>query len=783
VKKWANRNRGLLLKDAKQPDSHNRIISALRRGRGAVQELAQEEREAALEIGRLFDAELKKMRDLGIAVGDARNLGNDFYIPQVWDVDELLANPNRFKDALVTYFKREQNSPDYQGQKRHSIDELEAKAENVHYRLTQGHDPSIDTQVQKALGSIFAPRVLQLQAGDMLEMDNFLVTDLQGIMSKYFDRTVRKRLLTERFGLNMHGFDTYLDVARGATMSGKGSGLDRAVEILRSAKHTSSHGQSKEGPLQVDEVLVPRVQGRGNEIKDLLVSVENELGDTPELRRKNKHRARAMLINAVEGIDRDDVGYNVRVDAIINAMIDFPRTNRLTHSNETKMRDMMNVLNKRSIDGGDGSELRYVVSRNMKAFNSVSLLGFTTLTSMPDMVLPLIRSGDMRAFYTAWKGYVKKDPAYRDAARNIGVGIENLMHDRAVQQSGAGNQKFTNSFFNFTGLTGWTNINREVSAMVGFESFKTEINRALAMRAKGLRGSKDYETSIRYLKRYGLTGEGAKYDFLKHGAIRLDELPPSDEAIKKQVQMAMLRFTNESVFMPNPNDTPLWAQNPWQSMMWQLKSFPLMMARLSGYVISEAKAGNTKPALYLLTAGVGMGSLSVMTKDVVQMRGGEDEQSMALRERKGSDTNLLGLWSIAQGLGAKEGGDADENLGLYIDGLLAVGGLGLFAELLYNASAQMDNGAYGTVRIASSIFGPSVSAGTGAIDVATGLKDYVTGDGETTAKRRAMFRQLAMRFPIGGGVSYFRESAADLGGEPTTGGKKSSSSFGGSSFD
>ena len=778
IKKWANRNRGLMLKDAKQPASHARIISALRRGRGAVQNLAQPEREIALEIGRLFDAELQKMRALGISVGDARNLGNDFYVPQVWDVDELLANPNRFKDALVTYFKREQNSPDYQGQKRHSIAELEEKADNVHYRLTQGHDPSVDTQVQKALGSIFAPRVLQLQAGDMPEMDNFLVTDLQGIMSKYFDRTVRKRLLTERFGLNMHGFDTYLDVARGATMSGKGNGLDRAVEILRSTKHTSSHGQSKEGPLQVDTVTVPSVKGRGDVIKDLLVSVQRELGDTPEKRRKNKHRARAMLINAVDGSDRDDVGYNVRVDAIINAMIDFPNSNRLTHSNETKMRDMMNVLNKRSIDGGDGTELRYVVSRNMKAFNSVSLLGFTTLTSMPDMVLPLIRSGDMKAFYTAWKGYVKKDPAYRDAARNIGVGIENLMHDRAVQQSGAGNQKFTNSFFNFTGLTGWTNINREVSAMVGFESFKTEINRALAMRAKGQRGSKDYETSIRYLKRYGLTGEGAKYDFLKHGAIRLDELPPSDEAIKKQVQMSMLRFTNESVFMPNPNDTPLWAQNPWQSMMWQLKSFPLMMARLSGYVISEAKAGNVKPAMYLLTAGVGMGSLSVMTKDVVQMRGGEDERSMALRERKGSDTNMLGLWSMAQALGAKEGGDADQNLGLYIDGLLAVGGLGLFAELLYNASAQMDNGAYGTVRIASSVFGPSVSAGSGAIDVATGLKDYFTGDGENTAKRRAMLRQLAMRFPVLGGVSFFRESAADLGGEPNTGGRKSSS-FGG----
>ena len=208
------------------------------------------------------------MRDLGIAVGDARNLGNDFYVPQVWDVDELLANPNRFKDALVTYFKREQNSPDYRGQKRHSIDELEAKAENVHYRLTQGHDPSIDTQVQKALGSIFAPRVLQLQAGDMLEMDNFLVTDLQGIMSKYFDRTVSASACSpNEFGLNLHGFDTYLDVARGATTCKlvRAVRLDRAVEILTiCTKHTSaSRWQSKEGPLQVDEVSCTARTGAG----------------------------------------------------------------------------------------------------------------------------------------------------------------------------------------------------------------------------------------------------------------------------------------------------------------------------------------------------------------------------------------------------------------------------------------------------------------------------------------------------------------------------------------
>ena len=82
------------------------------------------------------------------------------------------------------------------------------------------------------------------------------------------------------------------------------------------------------------------------------------------------------------------------------------------------------------------------------------------------------------------------------------------------------------------------------------------------MRANGQSNSRAYQTSVRYLKRYGLTGDGAEYDFLAYGAMRLDDLPPADERIAKQVQMSMIRFTNESVFMPNPNDTPLTHAKP-----------------------------------------------------------------------------------------------------------------------------------------------------------------------------------------------------------------------------
>ena len=55
----------------------------------------------------------------------------------------------------------------------------------------------------------------------------------------------------------------------------------------------------------------------------------------------------------------------------------------------------------------------------------------------------------MAAFTKAWAKY-NTNPAYRAAAKNIGVGIENLMHERFVQMAGEGTQKFANSFFNAT---------------------------------------------------------------------------------------------------------------------------------------------------------------------------------------------------------------------------------------------------------------------------------------------------------------------------------------------
>lgn len=763
--RWARRNEGLLLREIRQPASHKRIISALREGRTAVQKLNVEERRIALKIAKSFDTELNKMRQMGIAVGDTRNYGTDYYVPQVWDKEAILSNPNKFQRALKRYFLTEQRDPNFEGNAMNNqqIDELVTKVFN---RMTS-QDGVLDTVdvLRTAVSSPFQRRMLKLKPGDFKDMDEFLVNDLQGLLAKYFDRTVRKRLLTEKLGISGHALSTYKSVIR--------EGKDAAVQILMTDKKMDIINNTLQGVATVEHLSIPKLKGSKRDVTAIVADVARHAKDGAS----GKSKARMILINAMEPHDRENPQFLTRADAIVNALADFPDGGANAKTIDLIDR-MNNVLNKRPIDGTSGTEVQHMITRNLKAFNSVSLLAFTTLTSLPDVALPLIRSGNLGAFARTYAKYMS-DANYRKASRNIGVGIENLLHDRMVQMGGEGSQKFTNAFFNFTLLTPWTNFNREVAAMVGYEAFKSELARAISMRNKGNHHSRGYEKTVRFLERYGLTGEGADYDFLAKGAYAIDRIPPNAEDIHNQLKAAILRFTNESIFTPNPNDIPMWAQTPWASLMFQLKSFPLMMARLSGYVLTEAfgrrspeqsiftlnRNYNMKPLAYMATAGVGLGAISLTAKDFVQMRGGEDEKSFDTRER------LLSKSFMGKIIPVEEGGDYDKRLGWYFEALMAMGGLGLFAELLYNAAAQADNGAYGKIRIASSLAGPSVGTFFDGIDVAAGAGDAVFGEeGGSNAKQRQALRAVATRIPIAGGIKSVREGAADLAGEANSGG-------------
>ena len=190
------------------------------------------------------------------------------------------------------------------------------------------------------------------------------------------------------------------------------------------------------------------------------------------------------------------------------------------------------------------------------------------------------------------------------------------------------------------------------------------------------------------------------------------------------------------------------------------------MLRLGRYAINQAKKNpdgdrNLAPLLLYMTAGPAMGFTAANVKDVVQMRGGEDNREGEFRERKLSKTITPFEGMLNE--------NADKALGWYWDGFMTMGGLGILGELMYDTVQQADNGAYGQVRVASTFFGPSTGLFFDSLTVLGGgmsaAGDAISGEG-TNGKERAAVRAIISRIPVAGQMGGVREMGVDfLAGE------------------
>jgi hypothetical protein len=303
-----------------------------------------------------------------------------------------------------------------------------------------------------------------------------------------------------------------------------------------------------------------------------------------------------------------------------------------------------------------------------------------------------------------------------------------------------------------------------------------------------------YRTAARLLRQFGLE-DYSKPD-PKTGRFKtigeMGEMMGSVDSMR--FREAMIKFANESIFAPNPDDNPLWAQTPIGSMIYQLKAFPVMMGRLSGNIIKEAYQGNVAPMIYFFTVATGLGgTTSLALKDIIQMRGGEDENRAALRERlltniskefgnkdgkikwvANAEDDLaqfvkdhpeMASIAIAAGYNPGMHGSIDSFFGWYIESILQTGGLGMLGELLYNAAAQADNGNYGFQRMLSYVLGPSVDIGVTGWNTISAGQEFVSdaaGGDVSNAKRRSAIRSLLNRIPFLGGNRSFREQGTNI---------------------
>lgn len=727
----------------KQPKSYSRIVRALRSGEGSRAEkaLSTQEREIFQQIRTALANERQEMVNLGIHVGDR----GPNYLPQTWNPEKIRKNREQFIAGMEQYYLIEK-----QGQgKTGTAEEARDFANGIYERLAGNEADGTYIPIRGGSRStrfenVDYSRIIELEKYPeaMRMLEEFLEDDLESILVKYFEGSTRKLTQAQKFGVNNHGFYDYLMAAEQGP-SGIARLLSNNKIFRRDFRAISEDGYVTEGTLtETAPMPFEGQQGEAEQFVQELVEVH---------RTKGSAAARQMLNDIaprVEGGLQSNT-YARRADAIIGALDDFDgRPSQFEQKDYSFLDSAMDVAMKKPIVGTGGEGVRNF-SKFMRSFNNVSLLGFTTLTSLGDVVLPIIRSGSMKNWSKAMKEYAR-DPEYRRMLENVGVAMETIVHERMIYMYGAVDNKLSTAFFNATMLTPWTDMNRRIAGAVGYESLKAMQTKAFKSYQRGVpigQQSRQYKTAARFLTRYGLA------DYLPSGqkageSLSNRKLLENDELVRQ----AILRFADDSIFVPNPNDIPLWAQTPWGALIFQLKSFPLMMARLGRDSIKEFRQGNVKPLLYLATLGPAFGSGALAAKDIIQMRGGDDGKDAELRER--SLNNIL----ESMGYNANIHGSKDDFMGWYVEGMMQMGGLGLLGDIVYSVATQLDNGSYGEVRIGSTFLGPSFGAGISAVKVAAGATD---SNEDSNAKERAAAREVATRIPVLGGIRSFREGVVD----------------------
>jgi len=215
----------------------------------------------------------------------------------------------------------------------------------------------------------------------------------------------------------------------------------------------------------------------------------------------------------------------------------------------------------------------------VKMFGAMAMLPHATLSSLPEVVMPALRAGDVResftAFTQAWKAF-SGDASHKElkeiAEEIIGV-VANAASDMAAEQRMGGElgtrttNKLMSKFFTSTGLHGFTEGMRLVSTGVGM--------RYIARLSKEI-GSSPAKTKL-YLRDLGIDAAEAEgfAGWVRRnnsGKVTSAKLKNSGK-YEDMYKRALTRFVDQSVMKPDAVEKPRYASHKIGSMFYYLQSF------------------------------------------------------------------------------------------------------------------------------------------------------------------------------------------------------------------
>ena len=176
----------------------------------------------------------------------------------------------------------------------------------------------------------------------------------------------------------MHTANTYIQTAKGGTAV--------ASRILTTPVMSYSTKTGASEPIEVSHLQIPPlVTSTGNELQDVLEKIKRNFAEADTATANNYiDQAKRELMSMADTTDLSKgqlSNLEHRVDAV-NALKDFPIG--VNENTEKFFRNMTLVLDKKPLSD---DIMANKISKNLRS-SMVTLLGWTTLTSLPDVTLP-----------------------------------------------------------------------------------------------------------------------------------------------------------------------------------------------------------------------------------------------------------------------------------------------------------------------------------------------------------------------------------------------------------
>lgn len=211
------------------------------------------------------------------------------------------------------------------------------------------------------------------------------------------------------------------------------------------------------------------------------------------------------------------------------------------------------------------------LSSGWRTFNAIStthtiitLLMFTSLSSLPDITGIALRSREFGNIKAAWDDITAMGWEEAKAfAADVGVATHEALDNMLISvgeldYTNSTARRITSSFFKWTGLRMWTRFTRVLAASAG-RSF------ILRLADADLNHERTGKRDTRYLEELDLTQREIR-------AWRKSGFNLNTKEGKK-ISRAVHQFAEEAIIRPSAAERPSWANDPRLQFIWSLKSY------------------------------------------------------------------------------------------------------------------------------------------------------------------------------------------------------------------